>query len=302
MPGPCACQSVGRVKCRGSLVYTLSLAPRNTPSPMSLVSNAGTVDLQELCDMLTRSWPEAGSTPSASTVGSDAHGDGLLSPGGGPACTLPELSETVLQSCPIIHLPPLPLPWDDGVPAGLASTDDAKPPPFSTRLPVPSAYAFNMPQITYNMGGAAEHEDDQGDADEKPRARFSDEAMRVLATCEKLLGDQAGGRIAFSDRESVLREIATLKKRFGRREARPSSPTRSSIMRHRRYSLGVDARRVLKNWVDRNIEDPYPSVQEKIQLAEEAGLTMKQVNDWFTNFRKRHWEGEMNESRRGDCD
>ena len=62
--------------------------------------------------------------------------------------------------------------------------------------------------------------------------------------------------------------------------------------RHRRVARGARTR-VLKNWVDRNIEDPYPSVQEKIQLAEEAGLTMKQVNDWFTNFRKRHWEMEM---------
>ena len=72
-------------------------------------------------------------------------------------------------------------------------------------------------------------------------------------------------------------------------------------MRHRRYSLGVDARRVLKGWVDKNIKDPYPAVHEKIQLAEEAGLTIKQVNDWFTNFRKRHWEDEMHEVRRGDC-
>ena len=49
----------------------------------------------------------------------------------------------------------------------------------------------------------------------------------------------------------------------------------------RRYSLGSDARRVLKAWVDRNIEDPYPSVAEKNELAQETGLTLKQINDWF---------------------
>ena len=32
---------------------------------------------------------------------------------------------------------------------------------------------------------------------------------------------------------------------------------------------------------------------EKQQLANDADLTMKQVNDWFTNYRKRHWEEEL---------
>jgi hypothetical protein len=274
------------VKSIAALVCT-----RRTPR-MSLTSNAATVDLQELCDMLTRSWPEAGSTPSASTVSSDAYGEALLSTDGGPTCVLPELTETVLQPYPLVQLPPLPLPWDDGELS--SSTNAAKP---SSSIGPPSAYAFNAPHNDYQFVEVAD-QSDSGEADEKPRQRFSDDAMRVLATCEKLLGDQSGGRIGFSDRESVLREIATLKKRFGRRESRPSSPTRSSIMRHRRYSLGVDARRVLKGWVDKNIKDPYPAVHEKIQLAEEAGLTIKQVNDWFTNFRKRHWEDEMH---RGDC-
>ena len=55
----------------------------------------------------------------------------------------------------------------------------------------------------------------------------------------------------------------------------------------------VEARRVLKSWVDDHLEDPYPTVNEKNQMAQAAGLTIKQVNDWFTNYRKRHWEGEM---------
>lgn len=36
-----------------------------------------------------------------------------------------------------------------------------------------------------------------------------------------------------------------------------------------------------------------PSVAEKHELAAAANLSIKQVNDWFTNFRKRHWEEEM---------
>ncbi|KOO53578.1 knotted1-like homeodomain protein liguleless4a [Chrysochromulina tobinii] len=64
-------------------------------------------------------------------------------------------------------------------------------------------------------------------------------------------------------------------------------------MRQRRYSLGIDARRVLKTWVEDHLEDPYPSVQDKQQLGAATQLTMKQINDWFTNYRKRHWADEM---------
>ena len=78
-----------------------------------------------------------------------------------------------------------------------------------------------------------------------------------------------------------------------KRYSRHAEPLRSSISRHRRYSLGAEARRVLKGWVELHIDDPYPSVSEKHELSMAAGLSIKQVNDWFTNFRKRHWEIEM---------
>ena len=29
---------------------------------------------------------------------------------------------------------------------------------------------------------------------------------------------------------------------------------------------------------------------EKQKLADASKLTLKQINDWFTNYRKRHWE------------
>ncbi len=32
---------------------------------------------------------------------------------------------------------------------------------------------------------------------------------------------------------------------------------------------------------------------EKHDLAAESNLTLKQINDWFTNYRKRHWEDEF---------
>ena len=50
---------------------------------------------------------------------------------------------------------------------------------------------------------------------------------------------------------------------------------------------------MLKRWVNEHLADPYPSVGEKQELANQAQLSLKQVNDWFTNFRKRHWEDEI---------
>lgn len=118
--------------------------------------------------------------------------------------------------------------------------------------------------------------------------RFNDEAMRVLQSCEQMLTDYSfqnanldddddcdAFQVSRAERDHVLREIAGLKKRY----VRPTELSRCSISRHRRYSLGVEARRVLKGWVDEHIEDPYPSLSEKQDLAMAAHLSIKQVND-----------------------
>ena len=148
--------------------------------------------------------------------------------------------------------------------------------------PMPLSYAN---RILENYEGVLEDEDAPAPVPSSAPKQFSKDAMRVLESCEHLL---TAPHLDDGDRLMVLNEIVSLKKRFQR-----PAETRSTISRHRRYSLGSDARRVLKTWVDQHLDDPYPSVAEKSQLALQAGLTMKQINDWFTNFRKRHWEDEM---------
>ena len=34
--------------------------------------------------------------------------------------------------------------------------------------------------------------------------------------------------------------------------------------------------------------------EDKIRLAEESGLELKQINNWFINQRKRNWQAEQN--------
>jgi hypothetical protein len=51
---------------------------------------------------------------------------------------------------------------------------------------------------------------------------------------------------------------------------------------------------VLKNWLTEHFQDPYPSHAEKLRLATEAGISFKQVQNWFTNARGRIWRRTFN--------
>ncbi|UMM32459.1 hypothetical protein L5515_006240 [Caenorhabditis briggsae] len=43
----------------------------------------------------------------------------------------------------------------------------------------------------------------------------------------------------------------------------------------------------LRQWLFQNLTHPYPSEEQKKQLAKETGLTILQVNNWFINARRR---------------
>ena len=45
--------------------------------------------------------------------------------------------------------------------------------------------------------------------------------------------------------------------------------------------------KVLRSWLLQNLDHPYPSRDEKKQLADATGLEILQVEDWFTNARRR---------------
>ena len=50
---------------------------------------------------------------------------------------------------------------------------------------------------------------------------------------------------------------------------------------------------VLKQWLNRHKENPYPTKTDKIFLARLAGLSTKQVDVWFVNYRMRHAKKEI---------
>lgn len=59
----------------------------------------------------------------------------------------------------------------------------------------------------------------------------------------------------------------------------------------------VKRTRSLRNWFARHQEHPYPTDDEKANLAAESGLTRTQVTNWFTNARRRQRQSSRTASK-----
>ena len=61
-----------------------------------------------------------------------------------------------------------------------------------------------------------------------------------------------------------------------------------SPARRRRFTMTPEARQIFDSWLQEH-QHPYPTATQKVALARLTQLSSKQINDWFTNYRKRHW-------------
>jgi hypothetical protein len=68
----------------------------------------------------------------------------------------------------------------------------------------------------------------------------------------------------------------------------PASEPRSQAISR---ALADQSAHVLKAWMlsPEHVDYPYPTDAEKVELAAQAGVTLKQLSVWFTNARKRLW-------------
>ena len=78
--------------------------------------------------------------------------------------------------------------------------------------------------------------------------------------------------------------------------SRCSCPRRAYVARTsqqhnvlKEMSFDSPSKDVLMYWVSDNLMHPFPTYEQKQALAKSTGLTIKQVSDWFCNFRKRKW-------------
>ncbi|EFQ94015.1 hypothetical protein CFE70_002552 [Pyrenophora teres f. teres 0-1] len=66
-----------------------------------------------------------------------------------------------------------------------------------------------------------------------------------------------------------------------------SSKIKRSEVRRPPTKLESHALRCLKEWLHENRKNPYPDADTKLSLAQQCGITEKQINTWFTNARAR---------------
>ena len=72
-------------------------------------------------------------------------------------------------------------------------------------------------------------------------------------------------------------------------------------IRRRRSKLPHRSQALLRDWLQAHVHHPYPSVGERRQLAEQARLSPQQVQNWFTNTRKRWWAPWQQQQQRGSA-
>ncbi|KAG0325673.1 Homeobox protein tgif1 [Dissophora globulifera] len=70
----------------------------------------------------------------------------------------------------------------------------------------------------------------------------------------------------------------------------PGAPTTDDLKVRR--ELKVHYTSILKGWVDNHSSHPFPTKKEKAELCSKAIITERQLNNWFTNYRRRHRQHE----------
>ncbi|KAK3839657.1 MAG: hypothetical protein J3R72DRAFT_492609 [Linnemannia gamsii] len=55
-----------------------------------------------------------------------------------------------------------------------------------------------------------------------------------------------------------------------------------------RRDLKIHYNIVLKDWIDHHTAHPFPTKEEKAELCNKTSITERQLNNWFTNYRRRH--------------
>lgn len=74
--------------------------------------------------------------------------------------------------------------------------------------------------------------------------------------------------------------------------------------KRRRGNLPKAVTAILRDWLCKHKKHPYPTEEEKAQLASETNLNLNQISNWFINARRRILQPMLEEEKRskGNCD
>ncbi|KAI1352281.1 hypothetical protein F5Y01DRAFT_324513 [Xylaria sp. FL0043] len=166
------------------------------------------------------------------------------------------MSDAWWSSAPVLLDDPISgMPSDEGLPAGtgLCALGPSPPAPFP---------AWGMPSSCY----------------EAP-LNFSDAEIDFALNWVDFEASPCPNDIALESHPLISNEESLLP------SAAQNSPENLTT-KIRRVTINQHQRGILANWVARNPE-PYPSKEDKVDLAAATGLSIDQISGWFTRTRQR---------------
>ena len=81
----------------------------------------------------------------------------------------------------------------------------------------------------------------------------------------------------------VSQSLQLLKSKLPMELAQPGGATK----RNKSRLLCAKAVKLMADWYDRHQDNPYPTDEEKLELAQQGGISLSQVKAWFANKRNR---------------
>ncbi|CAH8488916.1 unnamed protein product [Heterobilharzia americana] len=107
--------------------------------------------------------------------------------------------------------------------------------------------------------------------------------------------DSQTDKIGFKSSELVVDETGSQKDVIDELDAE----TRSDLKRQKKRGIFPKvATNIMRAWLFQHLTHPYPSEEQKKQLAQDTGLTILQVNNWFINARRRIVQPMIDQSNR----
>ena len=146
------------------------------------------------------------------------------------------------------------------------------------QLPSAAVIAY-APAVAAMPAPASQPHVETKDRGFQSQMNFGLEVLRMINAYKKTIefGPKTAGR------QKLLASIGNFKTKYC------SPALLKANARHRRFAITSEAKHIFKRWIQDHIYRPYPSQAEKEEMARLGNLSVKQVNDWFTNYRKRHW-------------